>query len=121
PTLLDLQGIESPDRWQGRSLLPIIDDPQPPPQAVNAYLGDGSRAMVVGQHKLVLGPGRKEEYTDLRADAAEDPELPSMPGIGLRIVRTALAWELLADVAWRRARWGTGANLTATFARDWGM
>ncbi len=121
PTLLDLQGIERPDRWQGRSLLPIIDDPQPPPQAVNAYLGDGSRAMVVGQHKLVLGPGRKEEYTDLRADPAEDPEVPSIPGIGLRIVRTALAWELLTDVAWRRARWGTGANLTATFARDWGM
>lgn len=121
PTLLDLQGIESPDRWQGRSLLPIVDDPQPPPQAVNAYLGDGSRAMVVGQHKLVLGPGRNEEYTDLRADPAEDPESPSIPGIGLRIVRTALAWELLTDVAWRRARWGTGANLTATFARDWGM
>ncbi len=121
PTLLDLQGIASPDTWQGRSLLPIVDDPQPPPQAVSAYLGDGSQAMLVGQHKLVLGPGRKEEYTDLAVDAAEDPEVPSMPGIGLRIVRTALAWELLADVAWRRARWGTGANLTATFARDWGM
>jgi len=121
PTLLDLQGIASPDRWQGRSLLPVIDDPQPPPQAVGAFLGDGSRALVVGQHKLVLGPGRKEEYTDLVQDPAEDPEVPSVPGIGLRIVRTALAWELLSDAAWRRARWGTGANLTATFARDWGM
>lgn len=121
PTLLDLQGIASPDRWQGRSLLPVIDDPQPPPQAVGAYLGDGSRAMVVGEHKLVLGPGRKEAYTDLTRDPGEDPEVPSDPGIGLRIVRTALAWELLADTGWRRARWGTGANLTATFARDWGM
>ena len=121
PTLLDLQGIPSPDRWQGRSLLPIIDDPHPPPQAVGAYLGDGSRAIVVGQHKLVLGPGRKEEYTDLASDPREDPEVASPPGIGLRIVRTALAWELLSDAVWRRARWGTGANLTATFARDWGM
>ena len=121
PTLLDLQGIASPDRWQGRSLLPIIDDPEPPPHAVGAYLGDGSRALVVGQHKIVLGPGRKEAYTDLRQDPGEDPEVPSDPGIGLRIVRTALAWELLSDTAWRRARWGTGANLTATFARDWGM
>ncbi len=121
PTLLDLQGLGVPDRWQGRSLIPVIDDPQPPPQAVGAYLGDGSRAMVVGRHKLVLGPGRKEEYTDLTLEPGEDPEVPSAPGIGLRIVRTALAWELWSDEAWRRARWGTGANLTATFARDWGM
>ncbi len=121
PTLLDLQGLTPPDGWMGRSLLPVIDDPQPPPQAISAHLGDGSRAMVVGQHKLVLGPGRKEEYTDLTADPAEDPETPSSPGIGLRIVRTALAWELAPDGAWRRARWGTGANLTATFARDLGM
>ncbi len=121
PTLLDLQGLAIPDRWQGRSLIGVIDDPQPPPQAVSAYLGDGSRAMVVGVHKLVLGPGRKEEYTDLASDPREDPEVPSFPGIGLRIVRTALSWELWSDEVWRRARWGTGANLTATFARDWGM
>lgn len=121
PTLLDLQGVPLPDRWQGRSLLPVIDDPHPPPQAVGAYLGDGSRAMVVGRHKLVLGPGRMETYTDLAADPGEDPEVPSTPGVGLRIVRTALVWELLSDAAWRRARWGSGANLTATFARDWGM
>ena len=121
PTLLDLQGIPSPDLWQGRSLLPVIDDPNPPPQAIQAYLGDGSRAIVVGHHKLVLGPGRNEEYTDLRSDPGEDAERVSPPGIGLRIVRTALAWELAAEGGWRRARWGTGANLTATFAQDWGM
>ncbi len=121
PTVVDLLGLPVPDAWQGRSLVPIIDDPQPSPQAVGAFFGDGSRAVIVGQHKLVLGPGRKEQYTDLAQNPAEDVEQPSEPGIGLRIVRTALAWELANDARWRRARWGTGANLTPTFARDMGM
>jgi membrane-anchored protein YejM (alkaline phosphatase superfamily) len=121
PTLADLTGVPVPDGWQGESLVPVIDDPQPPPRLVVAYLGDGSRAGIVGDHKLVLGAGGRETYFDLDRNAAEAPAQDDVGGIGLRIVRTALAWQLTHEARWRRARWGTGANLRPAFAQDLGM
>lgn len=123
PTVLDLIGVPIPDIWQGESLVPVIDDPQPPPRLSLAYLGDGSRAAIVGRHKLVLGPGRQERYFDLRDNPDEEPaeDSTSPEVIGTRIVRSALAWQLDQESQWRRARWGTGANLSPAFAQDLGM
>jgi membrane-anchored protein YejM (alkaline phosphatase superfamily) len=121
PTLADLSGIPAPDAWQGESLVSVIDDPQPPPRLVIAYLGDGSRAGIVGDHKLLLGSGGHETYFDLTRNRAEALDHDDVGGVGLRIVRTALAWQLDHEARWRRARWGTGANLRAAFAQDLGM
>jgi arylsulfatase A-like enzyme len=120
PTLLDLVGAHVPDSWQGESLVPIIDDPQPPPRLVSAYHGDGSEAGIVGTHKLVVGPGRSERLYDLGADPGETEDRRATAGIPLRIVRTALAWSRGYD-GWKRARWGTGADLEPAFALDQGM
>ncbi|MEM7159229.1 MAG: sulfatase [Myxococcota bacterium] len=121
PTLADLVGATPPDRWQGESLVPVIDDPQPPPRLVMAYLGDGSRAAIVGQHKLILGPGLRQRYFDLRSDPGELTDLHAEGGVALRMVRTALGWQIQHEERWKRARWGTGANLRPTFAMDQGM
>lgn len=121
PTLADLTGIRVPSQWQGESLVPLIDDPIPPPRLVVGYLGDGSRSALVGTHKYVVGPGRRERYFDLRHDPKETDELQERGGIGLRLVRSALSWQLAHESQWRRARWGTGANLRPAFALDQGM
>ena len=131
PTLADLLGLPIPPEWQGDSLVPVIDDPQPPPRLVVAYLGDGSRAAIVGDLKLILGSGRdSQRFYDLSLDPGETTSRTDGGGIGLRVVRTALAWEMMAPAAarpgepaqrWKRARWGTGADLKPAFARDHGM
>jgi arylsulfatase A-like enzyme len=121
PTLADLVGAAAPDIWQGESLLPLTEDPQPPPRLVVAYLGDGSRAAVIGEHKLVVGAGGSEVFFDLSVDPGEQEDRLLQGGVGLRMVRTALAWQLAHETRWRRVRWGTGANLRPAFALDLGM
>jgi len=121
PTLADLVGVRVPPQWQGESLVPVIDDPFPPPRLVIGYLGDGSRSALVGEHKYIVGPGQRERYFDLRTDPKETHELQDAGGVGLRVVRTALSWQVAHETAWRRARWGTGANLRPAFALDHGM
>jgi arylsulfatase A-like enzyme len=92
PTLADLLGLPFPAAWQGDTLLPVIDDPQPPPRLVVAYLGDGSRAAIVGDLKLILGSGRDaQRFYDLALDPGEQQDRLGDGGIGLRIVRSALA------------------------------
>ncbi|WP_434415409.1 sulfatase-like hydrolase/transferase [Nannocystis pusilla] len=122
PTLADLLGLPFPPQWQGDSLVPLIDDPQPPPRLVVAYLGDGARAAVLGDYKLIVGSGRDaQRLYDLAADPGETRDLEGDGGIALRLTRTALAWETAAEGRWKRSRWGTGADLKPAFALDHGM
>lgn len=124
PTLADLLGLGYESNWQGESLVPLIDDPTPPPRLVVAYQGDGSRAAIVGDFKFVLGPGQGREsqhFYNLDADPSEYADILLEGGVALRSVRTALAWELPEQPRWSRARWGTGANLQPAFALDHGL
>ncbi len=124
PTLTDLIGVEYDPRWQGESLVPLIDDPQPPPRLIVSYMGDGSRAALIGAHKFVLGPGvgrDSQHYYDLERDPGEHSDRVAEGGIALRMLRTAVAWELPEQPGWKRARWGTGANLSPAFALDHGL
>lgn len=124
PTLTDLLGVDYAPQWQGESLVPLIDDPQPPPRLIVSYLGDGSRAAIIGDYKFVLGPGRGREsqhFFELFADPGEQHDRIGEGGIALRMLRTALGWELIEQPGWSRARWGTGANLLPAFALDHGL
>ncbi len=124
PTLVDLLGLPFPVEWQGESLISVLDDPQPPPRLIVAYMGDGSRAAIVGDIKLILGSGRglgSQRLYDLKRDPGELSDRLAEGGISLRIVRTALAWQMAEEGRWKRARWGTGADLRPAFALDHGM
>ncbi len=124
PTLADLLGLEPAAAWQGESLVSVIDDPVPAPRLVVCYLGDGSRAGIVGDHKLIIGPGvglEAQRYFDLASDPGEQDDMVRSGRIGLRVVRSALTWHLAHQRTWKRARWGTGANLRPAFATDLGM
>jgi hypothetical protein len=105
-------------------MVPLLDDPQPPPRLIVSYVGDGSRAAIIGKHKFILGPGRGREsqhFYDLTADPGERDDRIAEGGVALRMVRTAVAWELPEQPGWKRARWGTGANLAPAFALDQGL
>lgn len=124
PTLTDLLGVDYDPRWQGESLVPLLDDPQPPPRLIVSYVGDGSRAAIIGKYKFILGPGRGREsqhFYDLASDPGELEDRIAVGGVALRMVRTAVAWELPEQPGWKRARWGTGANLAPAFALDQGL
>jgi hypothetical protein len=123
PTLADLLGIEYPTEWQGRSLVRLVDDPQPPPSLVVSHLGDGSRAAIVGTSKMILGAGRgpgAQHFFDLAKDPGETAPAEER-GVAFRVVRTALGWQLEDEERWKRSRWGTGAALEPAFALDHGM
>lgn len=137
PTLLDLAGVPQPRSWQGQTLVPLVDDPQPPPRLVVSSYGDGTRMGRVGAFKFILGPGvgvAAEHFYDLRDNPEERPALPPEPppegepaqqqvegGVGLRVVRTAMSWHLWQETGWKRARWGTGASLERAFSQDLGL
>lgn len=124
PTLLDLLGVEPPTDWQGRSLVPVIDDPQPPPQVAVATLGDGSSVLRAQTFKLIVGgaagPAGAQFY-DLDLDPLERDPVDAGGGIGVRIMRTAAVWEHWEQGRWKRQRWGNPLNLAAPFALDHGM
>jgi hypothetical protein len=104
--------------------VPLIDDPVPAPQLLISYLGDGSRAAVLGGYKLVQGPGygaEAQRFFDLGEDPGEQVDRRADGGIALRMLRTALSWHLRYGAEWRRTRWGTGASLTPEFAVDNGL
>jgi hypothetical protein len=72
----------------------------------------------------VLGPGRGREsqhFYDLAADPEERSDRIGEGGIALRMVRTALGWQMPEQPLWKRPRWGTGANLQPAFALDHGL
>lgn len=126
PTLADLSGLAPADEWQGRSWVPLIDDPQPEPQLVVSYLGDGSRAAIIGDHKFVLHPGvtvEAQQLFDLGADPKEQIDLrqSGRGGVQLRMLINAMTWHLRFEDRWRRDRWGTGAALTRAFGVDNGL
>ena len=124
PTVLDLLAIEPPADWQGRSLVHVLDDPQPPPRVAEASLGDGSTILRTDDFKLILGGARGTAagvLFDLRTDPGELTPVRRGDGVGLRIMRAAAAWAALESGSWKRSRWGNPVNLLPAFALDHGM
>ena len=84
PTLLDLAGVDAPDRFDGSSVLPFIEVPDPERTVVGEYLGEGAVAPVFmirrGRWKFVWSQPDPAQLYDLDDDPSElrnlalDPE-----------------------------------------------
>lgn len=97
PTLLDLAGLDIPERMQGGSLVPLLTDPdaairdsflysyyfEPP------YPAPTAQAIVTESEKLIDYDGLPTEVYDLRNDPHETtnlgPDSPSAVGLGSRL------------------------------------
>lgn len=88
PTVLALNGIKSPTKMDGLSLLPIIEGKSIDRKAVflqydgNGSLGSSQRAVVMGNYKLILDMFKDEcfvELYDLSKDIQEKENLAFNP------------------------------------------
>lgn len=107
PTVLDLVGLESPDRISGASLLPIIRGSGGPPRSIVAetYRPEAyseKRALVRDGYKYIhswTDDREWEELYDLAADPGELRDLSATEIQRLAAMRTALQARLLEAVA----------------------
>ncbi|WP_020574037.1 sulfatase-like hydrolase/transferase [Actinopolymorpha alba] len=78
PTFLDLAGVDLPEHYQGRSLLPLIAGEEPadwPTEVVAEFHGHHfpypQRMIRTERYKLIVNPADENELYDLQADPHE--------------------------------------------------
>lgn len=121
PTALLLAGISPPPTIAGRSLLPLVAGASPPmPRAIFAELPGRSRALVLGDYKLVIPLAGPPKLYDLAADPGEARNLAGERAIALRRLRSVFGL-VTAHRPWSRARWGQPGCPSAAFAADLGL
>lgn len=112
PTLLALAGLEAPDRWPGRNLLPALRSASPGgfEDAYTEWIDNKSkrfgelayRLVRTPSHKLIVweDPARPRELYDLEADPREERNLagdPKLKAIEDDLVRRLMDWLHRAD------------------------
>jgi N-acetylglucosamine-6-sulfatase len=83
PTLLDLAGVEIPEYMQGRSILPLLGDPDSPWRDAfyysyyreAPYPAPTARAIRTDRYKYIEYPAREAELFDLERDPREQIDL----------------------------------------------
>jgi len=83
PTLLDVAGVEIPEYMQGRSILPLLGDPDSPWRDAFYYSyyreapfpAPTSRAIRTDRYKYIEYPAREAELFDLERDPREQTNL----------------------------------------------
>jgi arylsulfatase A-like enzyme len=102
PTICDYAGMRGPAVMRGKSLRPIIEQPQQPGHeyVVSEMAGSGGRSFMVRTRKykyMVFPPinGQKQEmFFDMQADPGEMKNLAAQPALATEIERHR---KLLAD------------------------
>lgn len=118
PTLLALAGVEVPERWPGRNLVPLLWDGAAPgfEDAYSEWADDASetfghlahRLVRTPSHKLIVweDPDKPRELYDLAADPHETVNLAGTEkaaGVEADLVRRLLSWMRKTDdpaLAW---------------------
>jgi choline-sulfatase len=72
PTLVELCGLEAPERLDGNSLVPLLKNPQTAwPHLSATFVENGARAVRSEHFRYILYPDGSEELYDHRADPNE--------------------------------------------------
>ena len=102
PTLIALQGEESPVELQGRSLVPLIEGSGTPPYvAFGEAAGEGEYFAVLGGYQLIqLGVDGPVELYDLATDPTETTDLASTDENRVTVLEDHLgAWKKMVSAA----------------------
>lgn len=116
PTLLDLSGQAVPRGTQGSSLLPLVQDEvaHSPRAALSQNLGQ-TRGMKVARYRFIHGGLDRVELYDELDDPLEQKNLAATHPIALRTLRNVFGLLYRFEDRWRKAAWGTAANLNDVF------
>ena len=106
PTLVDMCGLPTPREVEGRSLLPLVADPQTEwNEAVVATVGRGTHSVFTERWRYIRYFDGSEELYDLREDAREWFNLAAVPEH--KAVKQQLARHIPEDKRFARfVRWG---------------
>src|SRR5690606_3335717 len=118
-TILDLADVRSDASELGMSLL--SGDSALDERPFFSGTSDGSRALLLGQYKLISPNGGGLELYELQSDPGERKNrLEELPVVA-RALRNVLATGVAYEDVWSVARWGQASNPLEAFARDQGM
>ncbi len=121
PTMLDLAGLPVSDDIQGRSLLSVARDELAftPSAALSQNLGM-LRGIKVGRYRLIQGGLSRVELYDEFGDPREQQNVAQARPIALRQMRNVLGLLVAFENRWKKATWGTAANVKEAFYADGG-
>jgi arylsulfatase A-like enzyme len=122
PTIAAALGVQPDGEWQGTSLVAAAHGAAPYVGLASSSGYEKEHGARIGPWKLrVAGTGAPSLYL-LTEDPDERKDLYNTPqgAIGGRLMLDAMALLRVQHVAWKKARWGNPANVTARFAADFG-
>jgi hypothetical protein len=119
PTILDLAGVMLDTDMQGRSVLDTTLSHTPRP--LFSGLSDGSRAVRLGDYKLLNALQGKPMLYNLERDGREQQDLGDSRPIAVRALRITLSAFVAFEEEWSTARWGQPSAPVEAFARDLGF
>ncbi len=119
PTILQLAGITPDTDMQGRSVLNANLSHTSRP--LFSGLSDGSRAIRLGDYKLLNTARGQSMLYNLNRDGGEQKDLGDSRPIAVRALRITLSAFVAFEEEWSTARWGQPSAPSEAFARDLGF
>jgi hypothetical protein len=121
-TMLDMAGIKRGPNVQGTSLVSLAaDEVGQSPRAAFTIDGSTARGLKVARYRMVYGSATRLELYDELDDPREQKNIAADHPIALRQMRNVFAVLYGNEQRWNKTRWGTAANVTTDFAKDFSL
>ena len=120
PTLADVLGVPLDAEWQGASLVPLANGQVVYPQLAMSSQYENFHGGRLGPWKIRLAGPNPPKLFNLGKDPAEKKDVYASSPLAARVLVDAM-WMLRAyNVDWKKAAWGSAADVTSRFAADLG-